>query len=194
MGLFDDWKDDDGNFKSPAELAADQPLAPEPSLSQSLQAQGAPTQPQRQTSQAPASAGLYDDWKDESGNFKSPPRGVGGMARDLGVSLLKGAIELPEAVVGLADIPTGGAVGRALDQVGYRPKEAREVADQFYTPQTRRQQQELANQDGILDTVGYVARNPSLALNMAVESAPSVLGAGALARGAGLGALYRCHW
>src|SRR3954471_14808504 len=47
-----------------------------------------------------------------------PPPGLGGRAKDLGISLLKGAIDIPEAAVGLADIPTGGRVGKFLANEG----------------------------------------------------------------------------
>ena len=44
---------------------------------------------------------------------------------------LRGAVAVPETVVGLADIPTGGAVGQFLENkdgmVGFRPKQAKEA-------------------------------------------------------------------
>jgi hypothetical protein len=57
---------------------------------------------------------------------------------DTAVSALKGAIGLPEAFVGLADIPTGGRVGKALESVGYKPGEAKEYLDTLYSPNSRR--------------------------------------------------------
>ena len=53
-------------------------------------------------------------WEDFGGETKPAPKGFMGHARDLGLSSLQGAIGVPEAAVGLADIPTGGAVGKAL--------------------------------------------------------------------------------
>lgn len=48
----------------------------------------------------------------------APDRGLGGFARDAAAWAVKGAIAVPEAIVGLADIPTGGRVGKALENEG----------------------------------------------------------------------------
>lgn len=45
-------------------------------------------------------------------------KGVLGHVRDIGLSAAKSVIGVPEAMVGLADIPTGGAVGKALENEG----------------------------------------------------------------------------
>ncbi len=43
-------------------------------------------------------------------------RTIGGTAKDVGITLLKGAIGLPEAAVGLLDLPTMGYAGKLLEQ------------------------------------------------------------------------------
>jgi hypothetical protein len=58
-------------------------------------------------------------------------RTVGGSIIDAGITFLKGAIGLPEAFVGLADIPTLGYAGKLLEQAGYRPKEAKEILNTY---------------------------------------------------------------
>ena len=69
--------------------------------------------------------GKNDTLVDTSG--KEQGKGFLGHAKDTGVSLLKGAVAVPEAVVGLADIPTGGRVGKFLENeggvLGFRPKD-----------------------------------------------------------------------
>ena len=47
----------------------------------------------------------------------APPQDKGflGHARDLGLAAVKSAIAVPETMVGLADIPTGGRVGKFLE-------------------------------------------------------------------------------
>jgi hypothetical protein len=45
-------------------------------------------------------------------------RTISGTALDAGITFLKSAIGLPEAFVGLADIPTLGRVGKLLEQAG----------------------------------------------------------------------------
>jgi hypothetical protein len=50
---------------------------------------------------------------------ETPTRSIGDAALDTGISLLKGVIGLPEAFVGLADIPTKGKIGKLLEDYGY---------------------------------------------------------------------------
>lgn len=103
---------------------------------------------------------------------------------DTGVSLLKGAISVPEAAVGVADLVTGGAAGRAAESIGFRPREAREELDQWYSPEQQAANREVQQAEGFWGTAAAAARNPSTIAHAVVESAPSLLPAGAIARGA----------
>ena len=47
---------------------------------------------------------------------ETPARSISDATLDAGISLLKGVIGLPEAFVGLADIPTMGRVGKFLEE------------------------------------------------------------------------------
>jgi len=71
---------------------------------------------------------------------------------DTGVSLLRGAIGVPEAAVGIADLATGGAAGRAAEAAGVRFKDAKDIAADWYSPEYKRAQQEVQNAHGIVDT------------------------------------------
>lgn len=125
---------------------------------------------------------------DETSTFR---RVVG----DGAITALKGAIGVPEAAVGLADIVTGGNVGKALENqdgaIGFRPKQAREFLDQFYSPAQQaanRAVQEAANPEDslpkrILDTGVAALRNPSTIVHAVGESLPSMGAGGVLARG-----------
>lgn len=103
---------------------------------------------------------------------------------DTGVSLLKGAIGLPEAAVGVADLVTGGRAGQLAERAGFRPKEAKAILDEFYSPEQRAANAEVAKADGAVETLGAALSNPSTIAQAVFESAPSLLGAGAVARGA----------
>lgn len=135
----------------------------------------------------PAGSSSATDW--DAGEIKPPaePKGFGGHLRDTGLSLLKGAIAVPESVVGLADIPTGGAVGKFLENeggsVGFRPAQAREFLSEQHTDRYKEQQREFQDADGVLAKAGVALSNPSLVTNVVTESAPSMIGGGALARG-----------
>ncbi|HYE84839.1 MAG TPA: SNF2-related protein, partial [Vicinamibacterales bacterium] len=103
--------------------------------------------------------------------------------RDLGISATKGAIALPEAAIGLIDIPTGGRVGQALESVGFDPAAAKSILDTFYSEQQQQANRAVAEADGLLDTVSAAFANPSTIVQSIVESAPSMIGGGAVARG-----------
>lgn len=105
------------------------------------------------------------------------------IAGDVGVSLLKGAIGLPEAVVGLADIPTGGRVGRALESIGYRPAEAKKIADEWFSDEQKAANKAVQEADGFVGTLAESVKNPSTIAMTALESAPSMLGGAGIARG-----------
>lgn len=106
---------------------------------------------------------------------------------DTGVALAKGAIGVPEALVGMADIATGGRVGKFLENedgmVGFRPEQARQFLDQYLSPEQQAANQAVQQADGFMGKLGAAVTNPSTIWQGAVESAPSMLGGGAVARG-----------
>ena len=116
-----------------------------------------------------------------------PEKGLLGHAKDIGLSALKGAIALPEAAVGLVDIPTGGHVGKFLENeggaVGFRPAEARQALDDLHTEKYKQQLQDFSGADGIGAKLGQVAKNPTLLTNTITNSAPLMLGGGVAGRG-----------
>ena len=105
---------------------------------------------------------------------------------DLGLSVAKGVVAVPEAAVGLADIPTGGRVGKFLENqggtFGFRPKQAKEYLGSMQSDDLQGKQREFQQADGIIDKAGVALSNPSLIANAVAESAPLV-GAGAVDAG-----------
>lgn len=116
------------------------------------------------------------------------------MGADAGISLLKGAIAIPEAAVGLADIATGGRVGRLLENeggtIGFRPRQARMWLDEQYSPEQQESFRRVQQADGLVDTAVEAVRNPSVIAHSVLESVPSIGAGGVMARGA-LAALPR---
>ena len=102
---------------------------------------------------------------------------------DLAVTGAKGVIGAGEALVGLANLPTFGYAGKALEGVGYRPAEAKAALDQMYSPYRQEVNKGLAETKGFLPTLGYMVDNPSTIGHAIVESIPSTLGGGAIAQG-----------
>lgn len=114
---------------------------------------------------------------------KARERTLAGTAGDVGISLLKGAIAVPEAAVGLADLATDGRVGKALEGVGFRPAEARKILDTGYSDAQQDANAAVQGAEGFVDTLGAAVRNPSVIAHAALESAPSMLGGGVVGRG-----------
>lgn len=126
-------------------------------------------------------------WEAFGGETKPEPKGFLGHARDLGLSAVKSAIAVPELIVGLADIPTGGRVGKFLENeggsFGFRPKEAKEILSDLHTDQFKAQQRQFQEADGVLDKTSVALENPSLIANTVVESVAPMLAGGVAARG-----------
>lgn len=122
---------------------------------------------------------------------ETPERTVLGTAGDVGIDVIKGAIGLPEAVVGLLDIPTLGHTGRMLETIGFKPEEARTILEGGYSEARKaageKFQEAGRDEEGFVDTTMAKFRtalmNPSIIASAVVESAPLMLGGAAAARG-----------
>lgn len=104
-------------------------------------------------------------------------------AGDLGISAVKGIIGVPEALVGLADIPTGGAAGRAAESLGVKFKESKDILSDYYSPEQKAANQRVAEAEGFTGTAGAMLANPSTIAQTAVESLPAMGLGGAVGRG-----------
>jgi hypothetical protein len=102
---------------------------------------------------------------------------------DLGLSAVQGAIALPESIVGLADIPTGGRVGKALEGAGFRPKEAKDILQSYKSAEQQEADKYVGEGEGFFDTVGRAIERPSTIAGTVVQSIPSMLGGAGIARG-----------
>jgi hypothetical protein len=114
---------------------------------------------------------------------KREPRGALGVAKDAGISLLKGAIDVPEAAVGLADLVTGGHAGRAAEAAGFRPREAKAMLDEGYSQEQKDAFARVQAAQGFGDTFMAAVQNPSVVAHSVLESLPSMAAGGVVARG-----------
>lgn len=133
-----------------------------------------------------AQAGYRMDSTPDQEAAPAAPESTGTLRRilqDGGISLLKGAIGVPEAAVGLADIATGGQAGKLAEEAGFRPKEAKAFLDEQFTPETKEALRKVQAADGFVDTVGTALANPSAVLTSIGESLPSVGAGGVIGRG-----------
>ena len=114
---------------------------------------------------------------------QTPDRSISDVILDSGITLLKGTIGLPEAFVGLADIPTLGTVGKFLQDNGYKPKEARAILDTYLSEGQQVANRRVSETKGFFPTIGAALENPSVIATSVAESLPSMLGGAAIAKG-----------
>ena len=124
----------------------------------------------------------------EEATGQIPSRGFKGWAQDVAGTAINSAISVPEAVVGLADIPTGGAVGKFLENeggsVGFRPKQAKEFVNEAIKSDASREAHRKFNEaDGIVDKTVAAIQNPSLILEGVGESLGAMGAGGVASRG-----------
>ena len=125
-------------------------------------------------------------------NAVTQDKGVLGHAQDVGLSLLSGAVSVPETAVGLADILSGGKAGKFLENqdgaVGFRPKETKEAIASWKTERGQKQLQDFQEAEGIGAKFGQAVRNPTLVTNTVLESLPAMGAGGVVGRGLGVAA------
>ena len=63
----------------------------------------------------------FDEWASAGGGVAPAKTGFGSRIADLGLSALKGTMAVPEFVVGVADMATGGKAGKMFEELGFRP-------------------------------------------------------------------------
>jgi diguanylate cyclase (GGDEF)-like protein len=132
--------------------------------------------------QETGSGGLFDDV------LKPKKRSIGDIAGDIGVTALKGAVALPQAAVGIADIPTGGRIGKALEGIGYRPDETQKTLDTWYSDPQQEANRKVREAEGFVPTLKAAIENPSAIATTVGESIPQMLGGAGIARGVMKGA------
>ncbi|WP_312463353.1 hypothetical protein, partial [Comamonas sp.] len=110
-------------------------------------------------------------------------RTVLGTAKDIGITALKGAMAVPEAAVGLLDIPTDGRVGKALEDVGLRFKDANAILDDSYSPAQKKANKAVADAEGVGGKFVAALQNPSTIAHTIGQSVPSMLAGGLVGRG-----------
>lgn len=116
-----------------------------------------------------------------SGEFQSgaPSRLIGDTAN----ALLKGAVTVPEMAVGLADIVSKGAAGKAVEDAGINFKDTKQILDQYLTPEQQAANAEVIQADGFVNTLKALADNPSAVKQFLAESIPAMLAGGVIGKG-----------
>jgi hypothetical protein len=121
--------------------------------------------------------------QDDLDNMREIERTFTGTLGDIGVTVAKGVVGLPQAFVGLADIPTFGYAGKGVEAAGVRFDETQKILDSFYSPAQQRANKAVQQADGFFGTLGAALENPSVIGKTVVESLPQMLGGAGVARG-----------
>lgn len=120
---------------------------------------------------------------------ETPTRSATDYVRDAAAWAAKGAVAVPEAVVGLADIATGGRAGKILENeggaVGFRPKQAREAINEWHSDATKEAQRKFQEAEGLGGKFQAAIENPSNIVGAVVESLPAMGAGGVAARALG---------
>ena len=120
---------------------------------------------------------------------ETPTRSATDYVRDAAAWAAKGAVAVPEAVVGLADIATGGRAGKLLENeggaVGFRPKQAREAINEWHSDATKEAQRKFQEAEGLGGKFKAAVENPSNIVGAVVESLPAMGAGGVAARALG---------
>ena len=122
------------------------------------------------------------EWWKAGAKSVEPKRTLGGTIKDMGVTALKGAVGLPQAVVGLADMATGGHAGKALEGAGLRFKETQDILSDQYSDAQKAANRKVAEADGFVGTAKAMLENPSTIATSVGESLPQMLGGAGVAR------------
>lgn len=112
-----------------------------------------------------------------------PERTLGGTIKDIGITALKSAISVPETVVGLADLVSGGKAGKLAEDVGIKFEESKAILDSYKSDAQKAAEQRVNDADGFVDTVKTAVQNPSVIASTIGESALPMLGGGLAGRG-----------
>ena len=100
-------------------------------------------------------------------------------AQDIGASLGKGISGgIAEPLVGLWDLMSFGAAGRALEGLGYNPQKVNSFFDGMKSATSRNQEQNVAEAEGFVGTIQALGVNPAALVNSIAESVPGIVATG----------------
>ena len=114
---------------------------------------------------------------------ESNQRTFGGTLKDIAITGAKGVVGVGESVVGLADIPTFGYVGKGMEKyLGYDPEKTQEMLYGQYSPAQKEAFENVSQAKGFIPTIKESIKNPSTIGHAILESAPQMLGGAAAAK------------
>ena len=113
--------------------------------------------------------------------------GATDLAKDIGLGVSKGVVDLGQMGVGLANIATGwypdnelgiGQWGKMLDKLNYDPQKTNEFLSSFQSASLRNQAQNVQETSGFFNTMKALGANPLAIVDSISESIPGTVLAG----------------
>lgn len=120
------------------------------------------------------------EWNELTG--PPPSATAGGRMTDSAIDLAKGAIGLGESGVGILDLISFGAAGKAMESIGYDPKRTKAFLSDYYTNDRKQANQNVQDAKGFIDTSMALLENPSALLGIVTEAIPGTLGIAGVGR------------
>lgn len=117
-------------------------------------------------------------------NAPVPERTLGSNLKDTGISLVKGVVGAGQGIIGLADIPTGGRVGKGLEAIGINAEKTQEFLSEKLSPAQQAANLKVDSAKGFVNTAQAMLENPSTIAHGIVETLPSVAAGGVIGKGA----------
>lgn len=105
--------------------------------------------------------------------YNSPIETYRESAKDLSLAIGKGLIGAPEFIVGIADMASGGQVGKSLEDNGVNFQEAKDWLTSRQTSEEQAIAKERETEPTFGGTVRQMAMHPLSTLNVAAESLPA---------------------
>ena len=91
---------------------------------------------------------------------------------DLFLSLAKGVVGVPEAAIGISGIAVGDQLPQWMAKLGFTLGETQEMLDSWYSTAFKEARMNTQEADGFLDTFVAALMNPSVPINVTLESLP----------------------
>lgn len=105
---------------------------------------------------------------------------------DTAIAAIQGSAAAVQGVVGLGSMVSGGHIGKAANEAGFRPKDGISILDGYLSPEMRKANQRVSAAEGFTGTASEILDNPSTIPHNIAKSIPSMILGGAIGKAVGL--------
>lgn len=112
-------------------------------------------------------------------------RGVSEATNDIGQTIKKGLVAVPQMGVGLLSLQNQGRTGKWFQNNIWDMQKTKENIQEQMSDTAKMQQGQFDRAEGFTGKLGVLAKNPMLAVDATVESLPSILAGGVMGRAVG---------